>query len=201
MSRGDFRKMLSAQHKDLMDTNFASHSAPKYYHVRGVLMFGIAEIMRSKICPGYLQNGQVAKFGKLMQISHNGDRVSSKGTDGKYYPIKDPYHDDYLNSLIADLASENPDRVLNAQLYMQPGGYACSTIEIDQMIDIVCAVEGVAGAQIAGAGLGGCIMVLARKDCLEKVRRALTKHYYKPNKLKPVIFNCVTTEGAGLAEF
>lgn len=201
MSRNDFRKMLSAEHKDLMDTNFASHSAPKYYHVRGVLLYGIAEIMRSKICPNYLKNGQIAELGTMMRISHDGDRVSSKGSDEKYYTIKDPYDDDYLNSLIADLASEDPERVLNAQLYMQPGGYACSTVEIDRMIDIACAVEGVAGAQIAGAGLGGCIMILARRDCLDKVQQALTKYYYKPNKLKPAILNCVTTEGAGLAEF
>ena len=46
---------------------------------------------------------------------------------------------------------------------MQPGAYACSTPEIDEMIDIAAAVPGVAGAQLAGAGLGGCIMILAHE--------------------------------------
>lgn len=35
----------------------------------------------------------------------------------------------------------------------QPGDYACSTVEIDQMVDIASAVPGVRGARIAGAGL------------------------------------------------
>ena len=84
---------------------------------------------------------------------------------------------------------------------MQPGGYACSTAEIDTMVDIACSVEGVAGAQLAGAGLGGCIMMLARKDALSSVHKALVEKYYEPNKLEPAILNCITVEGAGLAEF
>jgi N-acetylgalactosamine kinase len=53
------------------------------------------------------------------------------------------------------------------------------------MVDIACAVPGVAGAQIAGAGLGGCIMVLARKDAVEAVRKALAARYYRPRRLEP----------------
>ena len=36
---------------------------------------------------------------------------------------------------------------------------------------IASAVPGVAGAQIAGAGLGGCVMVLAHNDAVEINRR------------------------------
>ena len=56
---------------------------------------------------------------------------------------------------------------------MQPGGYACSTPEIDEMVDMALPVPGVAGTQIAGAGLGGCIMVLARHESVAPLRKAL----------------------------
>ena len=62
-------------------------------------------------------------------------------------------------------------------------------------------MPGVAGAQLAGAGLGGCIMILARRDCADAVRRALTKHFYRPRGLKPAILPCIATDGAGLAQF
>ena len=75
-----------------------------------------------------------------------------------------------------------------------------STKEIDMMVDIACSVPGVAGAQIAGAGLGGCIMIMARKDAVDVVRRALVRKYYRPCGLKPVIINCITVAGAGLVE-
>jgi len=84
---------------------------------------------------------------------------------------------------------------------MQSGSYACSTEEIDRMVDIACSVPGVAGAQISGAGLGGCIMIMAKKEAVEALRKALVEKYYKPNGLKSVIINCITVAGAGLAEF
>ncbi len=77
----------------------------------------------------------------------------------------------------------------------------CSTPEIDRMVDIATRVPGVAGVQIAGAGLGGCIMVLARHECVPALRKALTQHYYRPRNLEPAALPCVAVEGAGLAEF
>jgi galactokinase len=109
--------------------------------------------------------------------------------------------DEFLSRLIADLASEDPQRVLRAQFFMQPGKYACSTPEIDEMVDIACAVPGVAGAQLAGAGLGGCIMILAREEAVPQVRKALAARYYRPRGLDPAAIPCITAEGAGLAEF
>ena len=201
MSRRDFRNMLSKQYRKEMETNFATHSEPKNYNVRGVLLFGAAEITRSKMCMDYLQADSMKMFGNLMNISHNGDRVSRADKNGKYTAIEAGCADEYLNKLIADIRSENPEKVLNAQLYMQPGSYYCSTPQIDRMVDIACSVPGVVGAQIAGAGLGGCVMIMAEKNCITTVRRALVKRYYQPNKLKPDIIPCIMVEGAGLAEF
>ncbi|HHH75550.1 MAG TPA: hypothetical protein ENL03_00830 [Phycisphaerae bacterium] len=201
MTRQDIKKMLSAEHAELIRANFATHAKPKQYNIRGVLLFGAAEIARSKMCMDYLQAGRLEQFGTLMKVSHDGDRVSRPTASGDYATLAENCSDEYLNRLITNLGSEAPEAVLNAQLYMQPGGYACSTPQIDKMVDIACGVDGVVGAQITGAGLGGCIMILATKESVPAIQKALTKHYYKPNNLKPAIIPCTTTEGAGLAEF
>ena len=214
MSRKDFKKILSlpprhptrvgaagSEYKELMETSFASHSDPGFYRVRGVLLFGAAEVIRSRICLDYLEAGQIKRFGNLMNISHDGDRVSTPDRKGNYREVEDYCDDRHFKELITDLASEDPDRVLKAQLHMQPGSYACSTPPIDQMVDIACSITGVAGAQIAGAGLGGCIMILSRKDAVQAVIEALISRYYKPNRLKPAVIPCITVEGAGLAQF
>lgn len=201
MTRKDFKALLSNSHKKMIESNFRTHAAPDLYNVRAVLLFGAAEIARSKICMDYLEAGQMQKFGHLMKISHDGDRISRPDHGEKYHSFSQNCSDEYLNQLIMDLASEDPEKVLNAQLYMQPGGYACSTEQIDRMVDIACSVPGVVGAQIAGAGLGGCIMIVAKKDRVDDVKKALVKKYYKPNKLSPAVVPCTTVEGAGLAEF
>ena len=69
------------------------------------------------------------------------------------------------------------------------------------MVDVAISVPGVAGAQIAGAGLGGCIMILARHQSVAAVRKALAARYYRPHDLEPAAMPCVAVEGAGLAEF
>ena len=201
MTRNDFSTMLAKEHQDLLETNFATHAEPARYHPRGVLLFGISEILRSRMCVDMLEAGHVGEFGGLMKISHDGDRVSRAGPDGNYQPTANDCSDEHLEQLVADLGSENPQRVFRAQLFMQPGAYACSTPEIDQMVDIALSVPGVAGAQIAGAGLGGCIMILVRDESVAAVRKALAARYYRPRGLEPAAIPCVAVEGAGLAEF
>ena len=200
LSRQEFRELLPSRFEKMISVNFATHQEQDNYDIRGVLLFGIAENLRSRLCVKMLEDADIRQFGRLMKISHNGDRVSTKMHDNKYQHFKIEYDDNCLNVLINDLASEDPEKVLNAQLYNQPGSYSCSTPEIDKMVDLASTVEGVAGAQIAGAGLGGCIMILAKKDAVSSLKKALN-HYYLPRKLNPEILPCITVEGAGLIDF
>ena len=206
MTRKDFRAMLSKESHEMMESNFATHAEPEFYNPRGVLLFGASEIMRSKICVDLLEENRIDEFGRLMKVSHDGDRISrlnpnGDGSNGDYVPLEESCTDQYLQQLIADLASEDPRRVLGAQLYMQPGNYRCSMPEIDRMVDIASALPGVVGAQLAGAGLGGCIMILVHRDKVEATQKALAKLFYRPNGLKPATIPCMATDGAGLAEF
>ncbi|MBN2295567.1 MAG: NTP transferase domain-containing protein, partial [Pirellulales bacterium] len=139
MTRKDFRAMLSKESHKMMEANFATHVEPEYYNPRGVLLFGAAEIMRSKICVNLLEENRIDEFGRLMKVSHDGDRISQpnqNGSEGDYIPLEESCTDQYLQQLISDLASEDPQRVLGAQLYMQPGHYRCSMPQIDRMVDI-----------------------------------------------------------------
>ena len=87
---------------------------------------------------------------------------------------------------------------MRAQLQWQPGGYHCSVPAIDRMVDIATATEGVAGAQLAGAGLGGCMMVLARRDAIERLIENLTREYYRPAAKSASVLVCRPIAGSGV---
>jgi N-acetylgalactosamine kinase len=160
---------------------FTTHRQPHAYPLRARLLFGIAECARSTHCVDLLRNGDMETFGQLMNLSHDGDRIVD--TEGEpYAPDMD---DKTIRTFIDGLQSDDPDRVLEAQLYAQPGAYACSTPEIDRMADIVRAVPGVVGAQLSGAGLGGCMMVLVERPAADAAVEALNTGYYEPAGLEP----------------
>lgn len=202
MPADELLELLSDRHRDRLDRLFASHRVPAAYDLRGVLLYGIAECERSLLAPEMLEAGRVAQFGRLMNISHHGDRIVNcqKTTAGGWRAGRFGYDcsDQALARLCDDLASEDPDRVLNAQLYMQPGAYGCSTAQIDKMTDVVSSIDGVFGAQLGGAGLGGCIMILTLPEAVEKVRTTLKRQYYQPAKIEPVVHVCQPVAGSGL---
>jgi N-acetylgalactosamine kinase len=100
--------------------------------------------------------------------------------------------------LIDDLESGDPERVIRAQLQWQPGSYHCSVPEIDHMVDISLRTEGVVGAQLAGAGLGGCMMVLTHKDAISILVENLTELYYAPSGRPPAIMPCKPIAGSSV---
>ena len=45
--------------------------------------------------------------------------------------------------------------------------FEVSTPEVDALVDKICAIDGVYGARITGAGFGGCVVVLARPGAVD----------------------------------
>ncbi|MCE5259514.1 MAG: NTP transferase domain-containing protein [Chloroflexi bacterium] len=166
--------------------------------VRGVVLFGLAECERSRYGVELLASGQVQSFGELMKISHNGDRVVAHTQDGAEAPYQAPISDAYLQALIDDSASGDLLRSERARLELQPGSYRCSTREIDWMVDIARNIPQVAGAQLAGAGLGGCMMVLAHASAINALVDELTRRYYAPHTIEPGISVCVPIAGSSI---
>ena len=75
----------------------------------------------------------MADVGRMMKISHDGDRVVAWTQDGQSKLYHAPTGNNYLLGLMADLESGDPDRVDRAQLTWQPGSYSCSLPAIDRI--------------------------------------------------------------------
>lgn len=160
-------------------------------YVRDILLYGLAEIARSRLCSEYLRKEDVEGFGRLCHISHDGDRVVEYDENLEPSPWNYRVTDEYLRRLVK--ASNSPDPAVRekARLHWQPGRYACSVPEIDMIVDVAKRTEGVHGAQMAGAGLGGCAMALVREDDADRVAAEYARRGFKTQVYSPV-------QGAGV---
>ena len=173
---------------------FRSHAEPEEgYLIRQVCLYGIAECIRAEMVPQCLQAGDMKKFGELMNISHDGDRMT-KLVDGRRVPTDNSYPDERIDALIDDLESGEPDRMNWARLWRQGGGYNVSLPELDTLVDIALATEGVIGAGLVGAGMGGCIVVVVENEHARRLIRNMTEQYYQPHNL-PVNAEIITPVG------
>ena len=182
----------------VLEPHFAGVADNVVYPVRGVLMFGITECARSRSAADCLRAGDMGRLGLLMRVSHDGERCFQTHPDGSVSEFRVDISDAAMSRLIHDLASEDPARTARAQLFHQPGAYRCSTREIDTLADLALGVEGVEGAQIAGAGLGGCAMILVRNDAVEELESRLNHQYYEPRGLPSGAIRCTPSAGSGL---
>ena len=196
-ARDELRALLPDEDLDVF---FNQHNPPDdgLYPIRGVVLFGLAEMERAKRFADEMKAGRIEELGRLMNISHDGDRVISIAADGSERPYRAPTSNDYILSLIDDLESGDLDRVSRAQLQGQPGSYHCSLPEIDRMVHISLQTAGVVGTQLAGAGLGGCMMVLAHRDAVSNLVANLTRHYYEPHAKEPTILVCRPVAGSAV---
>ena len=179
---------------------WASHAQPDdgLYPIRGVVLFGLAECERARLYADLLRSGRIGEIGQMMKASHDGDRVAVWDTKGEAEPFRAPTSDAYLLGLIKDLESLDPEGSDRAQLAWQPGRYACSLPAIDRMVDAAAATEGVAGAQLAGAGLGGCLMVLIRREAVPALRANLEAAAAAIQAPSPAVLICLPIAGAGV---
>ncbi len=196
VTRRSAEELLPDGHQRLEEI-FATHRNIGPYRLRDVATYGIAECRRSDMFAELLRAGELKELGLLMQISHDGDRVV-RFCDGRAVRHRLSYGDARLERLIADVASDNPARRAPAALWAQPGRYACSTKEIDFIVDTVTARPGVVGAQIAGAGLGGCAMILLKTEALSGTLKTLRESYYRPRRLKFDVHVCQPVGGSGI---
>lgn len=162
------------EYKKEIDRILKTHNAPDRYEIRSTLLYGITECLRANVCIELLENKDYEALGRLMSISHDGDRVT-KGKKAYDYSVSD----EYLQTLINDYEAGDQ----SAALYKQPGGYACSTETIDALVDFAMSIDGVMGAELSGAGLGGCIIILVKKEATQHLLNQLKKYYYDKKSL------------------
>lgn len=178
IKREDLFTYFPKNYHDHIRQLLSTHAPFSNYPLRGALLYGLAECDRANRCIELLKKKRFADLGEMMCISHNGDRVWQ---NGRRYRGDDS--DEYLYGLINDLKSEDSERVEAAQIWHQPGAYCCSKREIDLLIDFLLSREGVLGAQLSGAGLGGCVIALVDARFTDKVLASLNRNYYEAKNL------------------
>ncbi len=179
---------------------FRSHACPQEgYRLREICLYGVAECIRAEMAAERLKVGDMEGFGELMNISHDGDRVT-RIVNRRRVPNDNSYPDEKLDTLMRDLLSGDPERMERSHLWRQPGGYNCSIPEMDILVDIALATPGVLGARLVGAGLGGSIVALVEEPWARKVIDKMAEEYYAPRGL-PVRAEIVApVGGAGILD-
>ena len=181
-----FGEMAEAE-RDRLERMFLSHEAPADgYAVRGVVLFGLSEMARAQRCLGLLKRNDARGLGRLMNSSHDGDRVSRETSRNTWRRVTAKSADGALAEWLRKSGR-------GADIAELSGEYGCSLLELDRIVDIARRQPGVEGAQLAGAGLGGCIMVLVRKPHTEALLKTLREQGVQPEVFRPIAGACSLT--------
>ncbi len=127
---------------------------PDTIHLRGPLLFGIAESERAHRFIDALTEGNWTRAGRLMSIGHDGDRLVA--------PTGQAYRFDTSD---AALATETP-------IEMLPGVYGASAPVLDGLVDAALGADAL-GASLTGAGMAGAVLALCRAENAASVAQAL----------------------------
>ncbi len=73
--------------------------------------------------------------------------------------------------------------------------YEVSCRELDVVVEKSKVVKGVYGARMIGAGFGGCVVALMRKDIVETYQKFIYKEYYQETNIQPEIFEVKIYDG------
>jgi hypothetical protein len=162
------------------------------------MLFGVSEIERARIAP-LMISIDPARFGIMMNISHNADR-EYKYVGREKVKWTNDCSNEYFDNLIRKLKEKQDEE--SCQLYMQSGDYGCGHEKTDLIVDLATSVDGVLGAEIVGAGLGGSVAILLKKEALSSLTKKLYEEYYKDESLaRASIIAFKPSEGATLIHF
>jgi len=187
-TREKITHILGDDQKELLTDIFMTHKDPGTYDLIGVILFGLSECARSESFHKYLLKGDLNEIKNIIDTSHNGDRLFSFNNRGDFF--------DFDHSATMGHLAEMEEN--ETSLTSIPGNYGCSTKEIDQMVDIANRVTGTVGAQLAGAGMGGNMTILAKDNCAEHVLHELRDQYYQPQNIPFDAHICYPISGASV---
>ncbi len=163
---------------------------PETIPVRGAALYGLGRVDRGLAMLDLCRRGDddaMAEFGRLMYITHDGDRVSrfdpQTGECAPWPGNRESVSDDRMEMLV-DISANGHQHVEPGaiDLRRQCGYYGASTPELDRIVDLVSPLPDVLGAGLMGAGGGGCVLILVRagEETTARVTRTLEEGYYQP---------------------
>ena len=171
----DSLRALLPESGERLDEIFATHADPGVYDLRGVALFGLGECARAACAMDVLKAGDCARFGELMKISHASEAPRA-----------------VTDAVLDDLAARNVNYADAV------GAYGCSTPRIDSLCALLDRTPGVLGSELAGAGLGGCVLALVEADRAEAVLDVLAREFYAPLGANSSAFVCAPSRGASV---
>jgi hypothetical protein len=121
-----------------------------------------------------------------MNCSHDGDRVSRETSRNTWRRVSVGGAD----GVLTEWGRKSGRGMDLAEL---SGEYGCSSPELDRIVDIARRQPGVEGAQLAGAGLGGCIMVLVQKPRTAELLKTLGEQGVQAEVFRPIAGACSLT--------
>lgn len=92
---------------------------------------------------------------------------------------------------------EEMGRLMNGSHASLRDDYQVSCEELDNICEIGAATEGELGSRMTGAGFGGCSVHLVKDEAVEAFTQNVTDQYYTPKGLKPTVYVCSPSDGAG----
>lgn len=171
---------MAEAERDRLERLFLSHDAPPDgYAVRDVILFGLSEMARARQCLALLKRNDATALGHLMSRSHDGDRVFRESARHIWKRRVASVADEELAAWSMKTGARDDISAL-------AGAYACSLPELDRIADLASLLPGVEGAQLAGAGLGGCVMMLVQKSQTAEVLEALANHGLQSEVFRPI---------------
>jgi N-acetylgalactosamine kinase len=186
--QGVFGQMAEAE-RERLDRMFRTHDAPAAgYAVRGVMVFGLSEMARARRCLDLLRRNEPGELGRCMTVSHDGDRVLRPRAGGAG---RGPLEGRSGAQFAQWAAHAGP----GADIGQLSGDYGCSLPALDRIADLARRQPGVEGAQLAGAGLGGCIMVLVGKTHTAGLLKALGQEEIRAEVFRPIAGACTLRMG------
>ncbi len=196
-TRRQLRRLVDDKYLDQLEEAFANHrEPPQGYRPRLRALYGIAEAERARALPQHLRRGETEAVLRLIETSHDGDRVALYGPDGRQQPYNPEQQ--YTDQALEKLAQAAEQGLEQAQLKWIPGAYQRSIPPIDHLCDIIRhRLKGHAAAQILGAGLGGNIMIMIRRDKLPQLQQAY-QEYRETYGVKPTHIEIHPSQGASL---
>jgi galactokinase len=88
-------------------------------------------------------------------------------------------------------------RLLNEAHASARDDYEISCPELEVLVDAACEVDGVVGARLTGAGLGGCIVAVVHRDAVSDFEAYVSRQFQAQMGRETTIFACQSGPGAG----
>jgi galactokinase len=78
--------------------------------------------------------------------------------------------------------------------------YEVSCEELDYLVDRALEIKGVYGSRMTGGGFGGCTVTMLRNDAVDGFKVEISRLYEAAYTVKPAIYECRPSPGAGEVE-